>query len=50
MSEAPAAWEPGGGDQVTRRVVRSMGSHQDELAAEGGWCRNMVEAVVSVGV
>ncbi len=49
-SEVPAVWEPGSGDQVARRVVRSVGSHQDLLVAEGDWCHNLVEFTVSVGV
>ncbi len=50
VSEAPAMGEHGGGDQVARWVVRSLGSHQDELAAEGDWCHNLVEAAVLGGV
>lgn len=47
VPKAPAAWEPGGGDQANQRIVRSMGNQQEELAAKGEWCHDLVK--VSVG-
>ncbi len=50
VPEVLDVWEPGRGDQVAQRIVRSLGSHQDELAALGDWSNNLVGAAVSVGV